>query len=377
MGVFGGKPLKVPGMADGPDHNAIGENSDVVAKAHAIAAQLRGDAPREETAIISREESNRLGDGVELRANALILPESLSYDAWVAIGHELKKYETGIQWWIGDWIAFGERRYGEMYANAIDESQAKTWRNYVYVAQSVKTSRRRDNVSWSHHAEIASLKPAQQEELLDWCEQPVVEKTGDVRPRAALRAEIRKRRQMSVSASMPADIFNVVLADPPWQYGADWGTGVADNHYPTMPLEDIAALPEKMGLQVADDAVLFLWVTNPFIVKALTVIEAWGFEYKSNIVWVKTELDKPGVGFYVRGRHELLFICTRGAFTPLDKAVSPPIGSVLESPIGEHSAKPEEVYSIIERLYPGCRYIELFARQSREGWAAYGSDIAE
>lgn len=169
-------------------------------------------------------------------------------------------------------------------------------------------------------------------------------------------------------------VYNVVYADPAWQYQYKWGNGVAENHYKTMSLEDICALPGTLGLRVADDAVLFLWVTNPFLAKALRVVEAWGFEYKTNIAWVKTDLDRPGVGHYVRGRHELLYICTRGSFTPLDKHLSPPIGSVLEAPLQEHSRKPDEVYGIIERLYPHTTRIELFARQQRDGWDAWGNE---
>jgi len=119
---------------------------------------------------------------------------------------------------------------------------------------------------------------------------------------------------------------------------------------------------------------LFLWVTNPMLADAMQVVEAWGFEYKTNIVWVKTDLVKPGSGFYVRGRHELLFICTRGSFLPLVD-VAPPIGSVITAPVQEHSRKPDEAYDIIERLYPGCNYLELFARHTRPGWVAWGDEI--
>lgn len=94
------------------------------------------------------------------------------------------------------------------------------------------------------------------------------------------------------------------------------------------------------------------------------------------MIWVKTELKKPGSGFYVRGRHENLFICTRGSFTPLDKNISPPIGSVFEAPVQEHSKKPKIVYGIIETLYPKCNYVELFLRgKPYEGWDAMGDEV--
>jgi N6-adenosine-specific RNA methylase IME4 len=170
--------------------------------------------------------------------------------------------------------------------------------------------------------------------------------------------------------------YNVIYADPPWKYGPEnpqGGTAIA--HYATMELDEICDYPNAHNVKVADNAVLFLWVTNPFLRKALRVIESWGFEYKTNMVWVKTELQKPGSGYYVRGHHELLFIATRGSFTPLDKNIAPPISSVLAHPIGEHSQKPAAVYEIIERLYPHCVYLELFARDKRNGWDCLGADL--
>ena len=170
-------------------------------------------------------------------------------------------------------------------------------------------------------------------------------------------------------------MFNVIYADPPWEYDNVGVHGNADSHYPTMALDKICSFLEDIDIQIDDNAVLFMWVTNPFLQDAFKVVFAWGFKYKTNIVWIKTDLVKPGSGFYVRGRHELLFICTRGAFTPLDKNISPPIGSVIEAAVQEHSSKPDDAYDIIERLYPGCSYVELFARGEREGWDVYGNEL--
>jgi N6-adenosine-specific RNA methylase IME4 len=171
-------------------------------------------------------------------------------------------------------------------------------------------------------------------------------------------------------------VYNVIYADPPWDYGYQnpEGVNIASAHYHTMPIDDICSFLGDSGINVANDAVLFLWVTNPFLEKALQVVKAWGFTYKTNMVWVKTERKRPGAGHYIRGQHELLFICTRGSFTPLDKHISPPIGSVLEYPQREHSEKPDELYQTIERLYPDCTYLEIFARGRRAGWEAIGND---
>lgn len=169
---------------------------------------------------------------------------------------------------------------------------------------------------------------------------------------------------------LPATLFDVILADPPWEYRNSGGLpGQAENHYGTMSFDDICKLP----IPAAENAALFLWVTNPMLREGLELAAAWGFEYKSNVVWVKTELTRPGIGFYVRGRHELLFICIRGSFVP-DQTGHAPIGSVLEAPLQEHSRKPEAVYELIENIYPRGKYLELFARRYRDGWTSWGSD---
>lgn len=190
------------------------------------------------------------------------------------------------------------------------------------------------------------------------------------------REQVEEFTRAQEDAQSLEKTYSVIYADPPWQYSnsiTSWGP--ATLHYSTMPTSSICLLLDSVGVKVADNAVLFLWATNPLLEDALQVIKAWGFEYKTNIVWVKTNLERPGSGFYVRGRHEMLFICTKGSFTPLDKNIAPPIGSVIESPVQEHSKKPEVAYEIIERLYPGCSMIELFARgTARDGWDTWGNE---
>ena len=162
--------------------------------------------------------------------------------------------------------------------------------------------------------------------------------------------------------------YPVILADPPWQYrsGTEFPTRDVANHYPTMALEEICALPVS-GLATGD-AVLFLWVPSPKLAEATQIIAAWGFEYQTSVVWVK---DKIGMGHYVRSQHELLLIASRGKMPhPLPKDRP---SSVIEAPRREHSRKPDEAYELIERMYPSLPKIELFARQQREGWDAWGN----
>ena len=189
---------------------------------------------------------------------------------------------------------------------------------------------------------------------------------------ARIARQARHRAEVKAAPPLPTDLYNVILADPPWAYRNDGGLpGQAENHYSTMSADDIRAL----AIPSTENAVLFLWVTNPMLEEAFELVRAWGFTYKTNVVWVKRALTRPGVGFYVRGRHELLFICTRGSMVPESEGRAP-VGSVIEADIGRHSSKPEEAYALIETLYPQGKYLELFARSSRPGWTTWGADSA-
>jgi len=105
-----------------------------------------------------------------------------------------------------------------------------------------------------------------------------------------------------------------------------------------------------------------------FILKVAEVMKSWGFEYKTNLTWVKNQM---GVGHYVRGRHELLLLGIKGKIgTPI---IVP--DSVINAKRRKHSQKPDQVYEIIESMYPNKKYIELFARNQREGWTSWGDEI--
>lgn len=164
---------------------------------------------------------------------------------------------------------------------------------------------------------------------------------------------------------MPEGVYDVIYADPPWEYDFKL-RGSPDDHYPTMKTDEIC----ELKVPAAENAILFLWATNPKLEDALKVATAWGFTYKTNLVWVK---DLWGTGYYFRGQHELLLLATKGEIQP------PPISarrsSVLHASRAKHSEKPEEVYEIIEAMYPGYTYLELFARNEREGWKAWGLEV--
>jgi N6-adenosine-specific RNA methylase IME4 len=144
----------------------------------------------------------------------------------------------------------------------------------------------------------------------------------------------------------------------------------ADNHYPLMKTKDIMALP--VAELAEDDAHLYLWVTNNFLPDGLKVMEAWGFRYVTMITWVK---DRMGLGQYFRGQTEQLLFGVRGTLPYKTLNGKRQQGTtVITAPRTEHSAKPIESYELIEKVsYPD--YLELFARNKRDGWSVWGNEV--
>ncbi len=173
--------------------------------------------------------------------------------------------------------------------------------------------------------------------------------------------------------------FGTVLADPPWQFANRTGK-VAPEHrrlsrYGTLSLKEIREIP--VASVVAGNSHLYLWVPNALLAEGLSVMEAWGFTYKTNLVWHKVRKDGGpdgrGVGFYFRNTTELVLFGVRGNLRTL--APGRRQVNILRTRKREHSRKPEELYGIIEQCSPGP-YLELFARDTREGWRAFGNEAS-
>jgi N6-adenosine-specific RNA methylase IME4 len=200
-----------------------------------------------------------------------------------------------------------------------------------------------------------------------------------VSAKAELKRRQRERREKELAEKTKAaaerlgnKLYSAIYADPPWRF-KPWSreTGMdraAENHYPTMSIEDICALK----IPAADDCVLFLWATVPMLAQALAVMQAWGFTYKSAMVWIK---DREGTGYWFRNRFEILLLGTRGSVPAPLPGEQPP--QVIHSPVGRHSEKPLAFVEAIERLFPNVPKIELFARQRRPGWAVWGNEVPD
>jgi len=172
--------------------------------------------------------------------------------------------------------------------------------------------------------------------------------------------------------------FKTILADPPWQFMNRTGK-VAPEHrrlhrYTTMKVNDICDLPVE---QYADEtAHLYLWVPNALLAEGMAVMRAWGFTYKSNLVWYKVRQDGGpdgrGVGFYFRNVTELILFGTKGSMRTLQPGRRQV--NLFYTRKREHSRKPEELYDIIEACSPDPR-LELFARHERDGWVSWGDEV--
>jgi N6-adenosine-specific RNA methylase IME4 len=227
------------------------------------------------------------------------------------------------------------------------------------------------STSQAHRAEKLAKVP---EEVLEAKIAEAKAKRKPISSEAVVREVVRKARReeriadIQEEAETPLEAvgtFPVLLADPPWRY--DYSVADSrkiENQYPTMTLEAICAL----RVPATDDAALFLWATSPKLTEALAVVSAWGFTYRTCAVWDK---QKIGMGYYFRQQHELLLVAIKGKMvTPAPEAR---VSSVIQAPRGQHSAKPDAVYAIIEAMYPDFPKIELFARRAREGWSAWGN----
>ena len=173
--------------------------------------------------------------------------------------------------------------------------------------------------------------------------------------------------------------FGAILIDPPWRFVNRTGK-MAPEHkrlrrYPTMSFDEIAALP--VGVLAAPRSHLYLWCPNALLAEGLRSMQAWGFTYKTNLVWYKTRKDGGpdgrGVGFYFRNVTELLLFGVKGKLRT--KQAGRRQVNMLIARKQEHSWKPEEQYNLLEACSPDP-YIELFARRRREGWTCWG-DQAE
>ena len=168
--------------------------------------------------------------------------------------------------------------------------------------------------------------------------------------------------------------YGAILADPPWHFRVRSAKGEgrsASGHYPVASMDDLKNIP--VADWAANDCCLFMWATDPMLPQALTLIDAWGFTFKTvGFYWTKRNRNGStfiGMGYWTRANPEQCLLATRGH----PKRIGRDVRRWIDAPRREHSRKPDEIYEGIERLVDGP-YLEMFARQTRDGWDAWGNE---
>jgi len=297
----------------------------------------------------------------------LIIEGDLTFEDWLAVASEMRDVGSAWMWCWGDLLLHGEMKFGEMWSQAVEASpvahyQPQTLMNAMWVARAFPLITRVISLSWKHHQVVAGIENARDRMRL------LREAEREKLTVQELRERVREyNKRLNPTPPLPPGKFRVLYADPPWDYQNSGFEQSAASQYATMPTDDICAL--DIPSLVPDNAVLFLWATSPMLPDALRAMEAWGFAYKANMIWLKDRA--PGMGWFLSTKHELLLIGTRGEeMHPKEKP-----DSALAAPVTSHSRKPEEFAELIERMYDGP-YIELFARRARsEKWTVWGYEV--
>lgn len=258
------------------------------------------------------------------------------------------------------------------YARAIDTIAAEAGEDVKQQILSGELSVTKQDV-----IQLAQVPAEERREIVAQGETEILRAAKEIRARKTeeRRVErVEKIAEISKATIAPLGSFGqypIILADPPWRY--DFSKDDADeieNHYPTMSLDEICALP--VADSAFDDCVLFMWATSPKLEDAFKVINAWGFQYRTCAIWDKEWI---GPGYYFRQRHELLLVATRGA-VPVPPPNARP-DSVFTEKRTAHSKKPDVSYQLIESMYLNLPKLELFSRTPREGWTAWGNQAQE
>jgi N6-adenosine-specific RNA methylase IME4 len=290
----------------------------------------------------------------------LALQTGLTFDEWAEVGALLGRIGRAHQWWVGDWLNYGERAYGEKYAQAMEATRLEygTVANAAYVAGRIELSRRRENLSWSHHYEVAALDPPEQDEWLDRAE-------AKRWNRDEMRRAVREPKLLAAPAP-PEGVYSTIVIDPPWPM-QKIEREVRPNQVVHLDYRPMGAAElREFVIPAADDAHLYLWTTHKFLPLALELADTWGFRYECLLTWTKN------VGFtpfsFMYSTEHVLF-CRRGGLDLLAK------GRRLDfqARVREHSRKPDEFYELVRDVSPGPR-IDMFSREAREGFVQWGNE---
>lgn len=254
----------------------------------------------------------------------------------------------------------------DLVAEKIGLGSGKQWDKLKYVAENnpgLLPQIKPDGISlgkaYQDTKTLTALNSEQQTKVLE------LVSTGQAKNIITARKLLMREEVANIKP--PEGKYQVLYADPPWEY--DFGFdihGAAARHYNTMTIDELCKLPI---VEIADEnAVLFLWVTSPKLRDCFAMIEAWGFEYKTSFVWDKV---KHVMGHYNSVRHEFLLLCIRGSYPKQSNTLADSVITVERN--SNHSEKPEEFRDLIDTMYPLAKKVELFTDKSVPGWNSWGA----
>lgn len=258
----------------------------------------------------------------------------MSWETHADKARTLENRGEGYQWQAKDeyTLAYEEIRSYDLVAKRVQRSHA-----HVYYVVTMVTKPEAEAEGWSFAEAYSRAKQ----------KKPRTHETPEVAP--------------------PTGTYTTVVIDPPWKYDNRGTRGAANDHYPQLGIEELA----ELQIPAAEESHLYLWTTNAFLRDALDLVDTWGFDYKATLVWVKPQM---GMGNYFRISHELVLFGIRGGLKTLRKDAM----SWFQAPRGEHSAKPDTFYELVESCSPGP-YMDMFNRDGgklfrRKGWKGWGNE---
>lgn len=296
-----------------------------------------------------------------MSADPTVVPAVETRDEWIAWMRDRATRLQQHQWELGDAWRNRPEKYGPGRELAAEIGvEYGTLSNLARVATKFpQFSRRRENLTIGHHIEVSALDDEKADELLDAAQ-------ADNLTIKQLRELVKAARitDTSTPPPLPDGKHHVIEADPPWAVPS--GPKGPGHQYALMSTDAICDMALDVRALAADDCHLYLWATNTLLPDAFQVMEAWGFEYRTILTWVKPGI---GLGHHFRTSTEHVLFGTRGK---LDTLVNDQ-PTHFEMPAGRHSQKPKGFYDLIERCSPGP-YVRLFARDQRKGWVSWGAE---
>jgi hypothetical protein len=306
-------------------------------------------SPKAELALTG---NMRIG-AFEFTPTGMIVHGKPTFAETARIGEFIRLVNKGSQWWWGAWLNYGEGRFGERFAQVVEATgwEPKTIQQYAWVERAVPIANRLDDVPFGHYANtIASLPVPEQK---NWAARAADEGWSQRDLKRNVRAALKK--PLAGARTGTDERYRVFYAEPNW---------TAIDELLQYRFGDPLRLVRERS---EDHAVLFLWCPEPYRFAAAAVLEAWGFEHKSAMIWHHSQ---DAFGSYVAIRHQHLLIATKGRCLP-DRPTPAPGSVQAHRGSAADPDKPEIFRTHIEGLYDGP-YVELFARRQTPGWTCIG-----